>query len=86
LTTDPNGSVLTINLNANGTTFALTFPQSPTNNTPAASATPTTSAAPEPSSIVLLVSALPAGLLTLRRWRQFSPVRGVTCPCTRWQE
>jgi len=49
LTTDPNGSVLTVNLNVSGTTSVLTFPQSSTNSTPAASV----SSVPEPSSLVL---------------------------------
>jgi len=62
LTTDPNGSVLTVNLNASGTTLAETFPQSPTNSTPVAVATPA-SAVPEPSTMVLLVSSLPVGLI-----------------------
>ncbi|MGA2703350.1 MAG: NF038129 family PEP-CTERM protein [Isosphaeraceae bacterium] len=49
LTTDRNGSVLTVNLNVSGTTSVLTFPQSSTNSTPAASV----SSVPEPSSLVL---------------------------------
>ena len=67
LTTDPNGSVLTVNVNTNGTTSVETFPQSPTNSAPAASAIPAASATPEPSSMVLLLSALPAGFAVLRR-------------------
>jgi len=55
LTTDPNGSVLTVNLNANGTTLAQTFPQSATNHTPAAIVT---ASVPEPSSIILCVCAI----------------------------
>ena len=39
LTTDPNGSVATIDLNANGTASFYTFPQSPTDSTPAATVT-----------------------------------------------
>jgi hypothetical protein len=55
LTTDPNGSVVTINVNADGTTTSETFPQSPTNSTPAAVAT---SAVPEPSSCILCACAM----------------------------
>jgi hypothetical protein len=69
LTTDPNGSVLTVDLNADGTTSAQLFPQSPTNSTPAASASPVGAVVPEPSSLVLLVSTLPAGMVVLRRLR-----------------
>lgn len=59
LTTDPNGSVLTVDLNADGTTPAVTFPQSPTNGTPAVVAT---RVVPEPASLTLLVLALAAML------------------------
>lgn len=58
LTTDPNGSVLTVNLNTSGTTTAQTFPQSPTNSTPVATAT-LVSPVPEPSSFWLFVIAIP---------------------------
>jgi len=58
LTTDPNGSVLTVNVNPDGSTSVETFPQSPTNNSPVASA----SAVPEPSSLMLFLSTVPAGL------------------------
>jgi hypothetical protein len=68
LTTDSNGSVLTINVNPDGTTTPMPFPSTP-GGTSVASATPAASAAPEPSSIVLLVSALPVGLLARRRQR-----------------
>lgn len=70
LTTDPNGSVSTVLLNATGTTSVETFPQSPTDNTPAAIVTPAgVTPVPEPSSmvVVLLVSSLQAGCLLLRR-------------------
>jgi hypothetical protein len=69
LTTDPNGSVLTINLNTNGTTSVETFPQSPTNSTPVATATPAVSAVPEPPAIVLLAAGLLAWLTASRCWR-----------------
>jgi hypothetical protein len=59
LTTDPNGSVLTVELNANGTTSAETFPQTPTNSAPVATAL----LVPEPSSIILLISSLPLGFI-----------------------
>ncbi len=67
ITTDPNGSVLTVELNADGTTSAETFPQSPTNTTPAAIAT---RPVPEPSSIVLLIASLPFGIIVRRRRRE----------------
>lgn len=73
LTTDPFGSVLTVNLNADGTTSAETFPQSPTNSTPAASASPV-SAVPEPSTMLLLVSSLPCVLII---WCKVRPIRRV---------
>ncbi len=60
LTTDPNGSVLTVNINADGTISAETFPHSPTNNTPAVLLS---SAVPEPASLLLVVFALPLVLL-----------------------
>ena len=68
LTTDPNGSVLTVNLAANAMTSAQTFPQSPTNDTPVAVAI---NAVPEPSSMLLVVSALPFMWIVFRcsRWR-----------------
>ena len=65
LTTDPNGSVLTVNLNANGTTLAETFPQSLTNSIPVAVAT---SAVPEPSTMVLLIISLPVFLFAILRY------------------
>ncbi len=70
LTTDPNGSVATINLNADGTTSALTFAQSPTDNTPAASVS-TMSAVPEPSTgmMAIVFCSLQGGLCVLSRWR-----------------
>lgn len=78
LTTDPNGSVATINLSANGTASAETFPQSPTNNTPAASVN-AVSSVPEPStlSMVLLASCIQAGLIFLRRARRMTSVGNV---------
>jgi hypothetical protein len=65
LTTDPFGSVLTVNANADGTTSVETFPQSPNNPTPVATA----SAVPEPSSLVLAAMVLPVGVMTWRRMR-----------------
>jgi hypothetical protein len=68
LTTDPNGSIATIDLNSNGTGTPESFPQSPTDNTPAASVT-ALGAVPEPSTFtgVLLCSSLQAGLILFRR-------------------
>jgi hypothetical protein len=67
LTTDPNGSVLTVNVNPNGSTTALTFPQSPTDNTPVATVTLLSTTVPEPTSLALAL--LPAGLAVWRRSR-----------------
>jgi hypothetical protein len=71
LTTDPNNSVLTINLNADGTTTIETF-LTPTGDPSVVTAT-AMNAAPEPSSLVLMATALPAGLLAWRRYRQAHP-------------
>jgi hypothetical protein len=72
LTTDPNGSVLTLNVNPDGSTTVETFPQSSTDSNPVAGATPLggATAVPEPSSMMLVISALPVGLLAWcrRRW------------------
>ena len=57
LTTDPNGSVLTVNLNADGTTSAETFPQSLTNSTSIVIANQS-NMVPEPSSYLLFIIAL----------------------------
>ncbi len=73
LTTDPNGSVATIDLNADGTTSVYTFPQSPTDNTPAATVT-SASAVPEPStSVLVLIAVSCAGLINLCRIRREIP-------------
>jgi len=69
LTIDPNGSVATINLNANGTASAETFPQSPTDDTPAAIVTPNAvTPVPEPSTLLaaLISSALLLGFMFIR--------------------
>lgn len=79
LTTDPNGSVLTVNLNADGTTSVETFPQSLTNGASVGSANPV-SAVPGPSSLVLLASVLPIGLPVLRRLRRRVPTCRTTSP------
>jgi len=68
LTTDPNGSVATINVNADGTTSVQTFAQSQGDNTPIASATPVSSV-PAPPSLVLLLSTVPVGFFYWRRSR-----------------
>jgi hypothetical protein len=57
LTTDPNGSVATIDLNPNGTASVYTFSESSTDNTHAATVTPA-SAVPEPSTLVLALFAV----------------------------
>jgi hypothetical protein len=73
LTTDPNGSVATIDLNANGTASVFTFAQSPTDSTPAATVT-AAGAVPEPSTLVLaLVGVACAGLINLCRIRREIP-------------
>jgi len=69
LTTDPNGSVLTINLNADGVPSVQTFAQSPTDNTPVATAS-LVGNLPEPSSLLLLAAALPGWLIAVRYGRQ----------------
>jgi hypothetical protein len=66
LTTDPNGSVLTVNVNGDATVSALTFPQSPNDPTPVATAT-LVSSVPEPSSLALMTCLVPAGLAVWRR-------------------
>ncbi len=73
LTTDPNGSVATIDLNANGTASVFTFSQSPTDSTPAATVT-SASTVPEPSTLVLgLFAVACAGLIKLCRMREGRP-------------
>jgi hypothetical protein len=66
LTTDPNGSVLTVDLNVNGTISVLTFPQSSTNSIPVASV----NSVPEPSSLVVLLGFGVLGSLAYV-WLQF---------------
>lgn len=64
LTTDPNGSVVTINLDPNGTASTYTFPQSPTDNTPVGNVTQAgTTVVPEPSTATIICkrTALPGG-------------------------
>lgn len=68
LTTDTNGSVVTMNVNASGTISVERFPQAAGNTTPAASDTPVNSV-PAPPSLVLLLSAVPVGLVFWRRSR-----------------
>jgi hypothetical protein len=70
LTTDPNGSVLTIKVNPDGSTSVLTFPQAVDSSIHAASASVVGAAVPEPMSLVLLATALPAGLMVRRHMRQ----------------
>lgn len=69
LTTDANGSVLTLIVNGNGTTSVLTFPQSP-GNPPVASGVPTFNPVPAPPSLVLCLCALPGWLVYWRRSKQ----------------
>ena len=71
LTVDPNGSVLTQNLDTSGALSNQTFAQSSTNSNPAAVATPIINT-PEPSSMILLISSLPAAWLVFRRKRNKS--------------
>jgi hypothetical protein len=68
LTTDPNGSVLTLDLNPNGSATAHTFPDG-TGGGSVIAVAPVTSV-PEPSALVLLLSAGPAGLGFLLRRRR----------------
>lgn len=76
LTTDPNGSVATVLLNATGTTSAETFPQNPADNTPVATVTPAGGmAVPEPSTATLIIlgTLLQGGFLFLRQSRLTAP-------------
>jgi hypothetical protein len=67
LTTDPNGSVATIDLNANGTATIYTFSESQTDSTHAATVT-LAGAVPEPSALTLLAFAVAcAGLIKILR-------------------
>jgi hypothetical protein len=76
LTTDPNGSVLTINLNTSGTIGIETFSQSQTNNTPAAVVTQVGAVAvPEPSSFALFVIAMAVGCPLLIRAKRYNSSR-----------
>jgi hypothetical protein len=73
LTTDPNGSVSTIDLNPNGTASVYTFAQSPTDTASVATVTAgSVTAVPEPSTLtmVLLCSSLHAGVILFRGARQ----------------
>ncbi len=65
-TTDPNGSMATVDLNPDGTTTALTFPATP-GGSPAGSVTPSAPpAVPEPSALALALG-LAGGCLFRRR-------------------
>jgi hypothetical protein len=69
LTTDPNGSVATIDLNANGNATVFTFAQSATDDSPVATVT-AAGAIPEPSTLVLVLNAIIcAGLINVCRSR-----------------
>jgi hypothetical protein len=81
LTTDPNGSVATLNLNADGTITVMTFPQSPTNTTPVVTYGPAT-ATPEPSTIAILISSLPVGLISWCRRRQVTSPPSAARACS----
>ncbi len=73
LTTDPNGSVATIDLNANGTASIYTFAQSATDSTPVAIVT-AGSAVPEPPALGLVVFGVAcAGLINFCRSRREIP-------------
>jgi hypothetical protein len=56
LTTDPGGTVITINLNPDGSTSVQTFASDVSGGAPVGSATLQTLAAPEPDSIILLIT------------------------------
>jgi hypothetical protein len=73
LTTDPNGSVVTLNLNVDGSTSVETF-STPSGGPPAASVNPAVSPAPEPCSLTLLASAFPTAFaIGLRLRRRVQP-------------
>ena len=78
LTTDPNGSVATIDLNPNGTASVYTFAQSPTDSTPVATVTGAV-AVPEPSGFVIAVVAIAClGSVRACRHRRVVPARAVS--------
>jgi len=58
LTTDPAGTVITINLNPDGSTSVETFPSDGSGGAPAGSALLQGTATPEPASILLLATGL----------------------------
>jgi hypothetical protein len=58
LTTDPAGTVLTLNLNPNGSTSVENFPSDSSGGTPVANASLQATATPEPASILLLTSGV----------------------------
>lgn len=74
LTTDPYGSVMTINVDAGGTMSVETF-DTPGGGLPVGSVSPLVTSAPEPSSWFLFASLLPAGVLIAGGFRQ-SLLRG----------
>jgi hypothetical protein len=80
LTTDPNASVATIDLNPNGTASVYTFAQSSTDNTAAATVS-SASAVPEPSTLamLLLVASLQAGWMLFRSARRRLSAGNITC-------
>ena len=59
LTTDPAGTVVTMNLNPDGSTGVETFPSDNSGGTPVGSAVPQATAVPEPSTGFLIMTALP---------------------------
>jgi hypothetical protein len=80
LTTDPNGSVLTINVNPNGTTQVLTFPQDSSSGSPPAAGANPVNAVPAPPSLLLLLCASPAGLVAwLRSCKRRNRHRAQAC-------
>jgi hypothetical protein len=76
LTTDPSGSVATINLNPNGSTTALTFPATP-GGSAAATVTPATPppSVPEPSTLSLALLGSAVCWVLRRRLRETKAAR-----------
>ncbi len=66
LTTDPNGSVVTLNVDTNGNVTSQTFP-TPSGGPPAATVILEANPTPEPCSLLLFAAVLPAGIVIARR-------------------
>ncbi len=70
LTTDPSGSVATIDLNPNGTSSVFTFAQSAIDSTAVAAVTPAAAVPEPPSFMIALLAAACLGLARVCRSRR----------------